>query len=269
MADNPEGLPVRRQWGRLAIGLSVALLGGWLFAALYLSAGSRESVVVLARDVQAFQQLTEDDLTTERVAAGDRVDTIPGDQIDELLNHVMRTSLPAGSVLVESQLVAEGDVYELIGEGNRLAAMYLSRSEVPAGLQAGDPVQIALSADVDEDEPVDDDEDEICGGVAYVGRMDERTGNRQVNVIVPAEDFVRIGPASAEGDASLARRADLGDTSACDDGHIANGWGVGSSGSSGSNDTGSADTGSADTGSDETGSGETGSGETDGGEDEG
>jgi SAF domain-containing protein len=229
MADSPEGLPVRRQWGRLAVGLSVALLGGWLFAALYLTAGKRVAVVVLARDVQAFQTLTTDDLTTERVAAGDRVSTIPGDNLDELAGHQMRVSLTEGTLLSTSHLVPEDE--QAVGSANEVAGMELSRTDAPDDLRAGDPVRVVISSDAGDVESVDPDEDEVCGGAYYVGPEDERTGQRKVDIIVPAEDASRVQTASMDGRAGVTRRSSAGDTTDCDS--TADGWGGGGSSSGG------------------------------------
>src|SRR5687768_13815590 len=60
VSSSPGGLPTRRRWGRFAAGVTLALLGAWVFAALYVSAGERVEVVALARDVPMFQAIEED-----------------------------------------------------------------------------------------------------------------------------------------------------------------------------------------------------------------
>src|ERR687893_2178446 len=48
VAASPGGLPTRRRWGRFAAGVTLALLGAWVFAAIYVSAGERVEVIAIA-----------------------------------------------------------------------------------------------------------------------------------------------------------------------------------------------------------------------------
>ena len=66
----PSGLPARRRWGRVAAGGVLALVGAWTAASLYASAGERVEVVVVAGEVDRFEEIARDDLKVVRVACG-------------------------------------------------------------------------------------------------------------------------------------------------------------------------------------------------------
>lgn len=58
--------PVRRRWSRIAAGIAGALLGSWLFASLYLSAGDRTEVLVVANPISRFATIARSDLRVVR-----------------------------------------------------------------------------------------------------------------------------------------------------------------------------------------------------------
>ncbi|HAS13137.1 MAG TPA: hypothetical protein DCS55_21895, partial [Acidimicrobiaceae bacterium] len=65
----PPGGPVRRRWGRIAVGLAAAVLGAWIFAALYLSAGDRHEVVALSQTVDRLDVIERSDLRVVRISS--------------------------------------------------------------------------------------------------------------------------------------------------------------------------------------------------------
>jgi len=193
MAESPSGRPARRQWGRFAIGLSVALLGGWLFAALYLSAGGRVAVAVVARDVDRFAVIEEGDLATERVAAGERVQTIPGDEVDDLVGRVAATDLSAGTVLSPSHLVE--DETELLTEQEALVGTLLPPGAAPPALAGGDQVELVIVGGASDEDPV---VDTVPGWVRDVAEPDRRTGDRVIEFVVPRVQADDVTAAAAQ-----------------------------------------------------------------------
>lgn len=196
MSDSPAGRPPRRQWGRFAIGLSVSLLGGWLFAALYLSAGGRKPVVVVARDVGRYEVIQEGDLATERVAAGDRASTIPGGQADDLVGRLAATQLTEGMVLSPQHVVANED--EILQNSETLVGALLSPDDMPDSLTGGDRVTAVIISD----DGVDEDIDSVRNvTVLSVRRPEDRTGDpgdRFVRLIVPEMEADQVTAAAKE-----------------------------------------------------------------------
>ena len=123
-------MPTRRRWGRFAAGVCLALVGGLLFAALYLSAGSRVEVLVAARDIGAYETIERDDLRIERVAAEPDVATVDGADLDDLVGRAAATAIPEGAILAPDQVFDEGA--QLVGDGEVVVGM-----EVVAGRGAG------------------------------------------------------------------------------------------------------------------------------------
>lgn len=193
LGESAEGLPVRRQWGRLVLGAGCTLLGGWLFAALYLGAGRREPVVVVARDVEQFEVIEEGDLTTERVAAGDKVETIPGSRVDDLIGRTAATDLLKGTVVARSEIVK--DESKLVGADQAVVGIELRPGDAP-GLAGGDEVRLVIVAGTTGE---DQEEKSVAGWVLKIGEPDERRGNRLVEVVVDLAEGDEAQAASHQG----------------------------------------------------------------------
>jgi SAF domain len=194
---SPSGRPSRRQWGRVAIGLSVSLVGGWLFAALYLAAGGREPVVVVAREVDRFQEIQEGDLTTDRVAAGDQVRTIAGGEVDELVGRVAATELSPGMVLTTDHVLE--DESQLIGPTEAVVSALLEAGSFPE-LTGGNLVELVIVSDDTDGDAV---EDTIPGRVLAVREpeqeSDARNGDRDVDFVVPRNEADEAQAAAHQG----------------------------------------------------------------------
>jgi hypothetical protein len=176
--SSPQGLPVRRRWGRFAAGAVLALLGAWIFASLYISAGDRVEVLSVARDVAQYETIEEDDLRTVRVAAGAEVETVDAGDRDDIVGRKAAVPLREGSLLAESQVVEEG--LEVIGPAEAAATVDVSSGRASV-LEPGMEVSVVIAPDQGAE---DQTPHSYPGRVMAKGEADEQSGDVPITVIV-------------------------------------------------------------------------------------
>lgn len=189
--SSPGDVPTRRRWGRFAGGACLALLGGLLFASLYVSAGSRVEVLVAARDIGAFEVIERDDLRVERVAAEPDVATIAGGDLDDLVGRTAAAAVPEGAVLSTGQVFEEG--VEVVGPGEAIVGMQLDLDQAPRGLETGDSVLLAVDRGTGADEAAL----EVDGWLLEVGDRSDDTDTVDVSVVVPRTAAADVSLAAA------------------------------------------------------------------------
>ncbi len=190
-------VPMRRRWGRFAAGTCLALLGGLLFAALYVSAGSRVEVLVAARDIGAYEVIERDDLRVERVAAEPDVGTVDGSDLDDMVGRAAATAIPEGALLAPEQVFEDGA--QVVGDGEVVVGMEVTLAEAPRALASGDSVVLA----VDSSPGSDAAPRAVDGWVLELGDRDESTDKLDVSVVVARTVAVDVGLAAADGRVSL------------------------------------------------------------------
>ena len=82
--------PVRRRWGRIGGGVFAAVVGGWLFASLYLSADDRVEVLAVASDIGRFDVIERSDLRVVTIGEDTRVVSLIGRRLQESVGVVAR-----------------------------------------------------------------------------------------------------------------------------------------------------------------------------------
>lgn len=185
VATSPEGLPTRRRWGRFAAGATLALLGAWIFAALYVSAGERVEVLALAHDVDQYHELVDDDFRTVRVAADPGVRTVKASERDEMIGRVTDVPIIEGSLLADEHLIPTDLDGLLIGDTERRVPVRLKRGAVAdEDLEAGMMVEVSIRPTTQGESEATTIEN--CWIFSFT-EADENTGERTVNVIVPEE----------------------------------------------------------------------------------
>ena len=140
----PGEVPTRRRWGRVAAGSCLALLGGLLFAVLYLSAGQRVDVLVAAHDIGPFETIERGDLRIERVAADPDVATIEGANLDDIVGRTAAAAIPEGGLLAPDQVYAEDA--RIVGSGEAVVGIQLAPGQAPEALRTGDAVIVGIEA---------------------------------------------------------------------------------------------------------------------------
>lgn len=193
--SSPESVPVRRRWGRIAAGAVLALLGGWVSVSLYLTAGDRVDVVVAAREVPQFTELTEDDLTTARVAADQSVETISGSSLDDLIGQVNEVPLAEGTVLAEDQLHPSDE--PIVTSSESVVAFSLPSDRLPSrALDPGTSVRLMLQARGNDGGT----SREVPAWVLRVGdEQDDQAASRSLEVVVSSSAAPEVTDAASNG----------------------------------------------------------------------
>jgi hypothetical protein len=186
---SPQGLPVRRRWGRFAVGAVLALLGAWIFASLYVSAGERVEVLALSRDVAQFATIEDDDLRTVRVAAGPEVDTIDADERDDIVGRAAAVPLAEGTLLAPGQVVEEG--LALIAADEAATTIDVG-SGVASQLEPGMDVSVVVAA---EQGAGDEADHSYPGWLLAKGEADEQTGDVPITVVVDRSALTEVAAA--------------------------------------------------------------------------
>ena len=193
-ATSAEGLPARRRWARVAAGAVLALLGGWVFASLYVSAGERVEVLAVAHDVDRFDTVDRDDLRTVRVAADPDVDTVDASDVDDIVGRAAATDLREGSLLSPNQLIARDA--RLVGDNEAVVGAELAPGDIPEGALAGgiDVMVVLRPADAAPGGEVD----QVPGWLLEFGDPDENTGDRRVSLVVPEDRAADVAAAASD-----------------------------------------------------------------------
>jgi hypothetical protein len=198
VSSTPGGLPTRRRWGRFAAGVTLALLGAWVFAAIYVSAGERVEVIAVARDVPMYQQLEEDDLRTVRVAADPSVETIGADKMDDILDRLAAVPLKEGTLLSGNQLFAE-DVDPPLPGQEVVTGIVDDGQAGPSVLVPGRGIRVYVTPEGQDEAPPPVDAE-----FYRLGERDENTGKRQIEFIVDSPDARVVTEAASDGRISLS-----------------------------------------------------------------
>lgn len=197
-AVSPPRTPVRRRWGRLAAGAGVAVLGAWIFAALYLSAGDRTDVLVVANDVGRLQVIERSDLGVARLSDAPEVGAVAASRMDEFVGRIARVDLVAGSLLVEGHVLASGA--RVVADDEAVVGALVSPSDAPHGsLRRGTAVLVVVRPPAgSQGSP-----EQIEGWVWDASGETSSTREIAVEVVVPADESAQVSAAAADRRVSI------------------------------------------------------------------
>lgn len=185
--------PLRRRWGRIGGGVLAAVIGGWLFASLYLSADDRVDVLALANGVERFEVIERADLRVVRLSTDTEVESIDASRIDEVVGRVAGGDLAAGALLAEGQLHPRGE--RLVSADEAVVGVLVGPGDAPAtGLVRGAAVTVVVRPAAGASGEVV----EVAGWVAEVAAAVSAGGDRPVSVVVPANDAAAVSAAAAD-----------------------------------------------------------------------
>jgi len=185
--------PVRRRWGRIGGGVLAAVVGGWLFASLYLSADDRVEVLAVASDVARFDVIERSDLRVVTIAEDTDVLSIPASRLEDLVGRVASTDIVAGALLVDGQLLPEGD--RLVAADEAVVGVLVGPGDSPTtGMNRGAQVSVVVRPVAGTNGTVA----EVPGWIAGIGGEVSSAGDRPVEVVVARADAARVSAAAAD-----------------------------------------------------------------------
>lgn len=192
---------LRRRWGRIGVGLAAAVVGAWVFAALYRSADDRTEVVVAAGDLDRFEVLERSDLRVIEVGVDQAVGWVEADGLEDLVGRAVGAEVPAGVPLTESVLVAAGE--RLVAEDEAVVGIVVGPSDGPRGVLApGVSVSVvSRPSDAGDGGSVV----ETSGWVLDVSDVaaEATGGERSIEVVVSRDEAGAVAAAAAEQRVSL------------------------------------------------------------------
>ncbi|MCC6438707.1 MAG: hypothetical protein IT196_27035 [Acidimicrobiales bacterium] len=185
--------PVRRRWGRIGGGAFAAVVGGWLFASLYLSADDRVEVLAVATDIGRFDVIDRSDLRVVTIGEDTDVASIPASRLDELIGRVASTDIVAGGLLVDGQLLPAGD--RLVTADEAIVGVLVGPGDSPTtGMTRGAVVSVVIRPAAGTNGTVA----EVQGWIAGIGGEVSSSGDRPVEVVVARSEAARVSAAAAD-----------------------------------------------------------------------
>lgn len=199
LAGEPVVRPRRRR-GRIAAGVVLLVVSGWLAAVVFMSVGRRQEVLAVAGPVERFEQVDAEDLQVVRVAADPAVGVIPAGRLEDVVGRVAATDLVEGSLLHEGELLESGQ--RVVGVGEAVVGAVLSAGDSPSNLAAGEAVDVVVRPPAG----VTTGAQTLQGWVLSVTDADGAAGvdGQRVSLVVPADTVAAVSAAAAEDRVSVA-----------------------------------------------------------------
>jgi hypothetical protein len=195
VAPAPSG---RRRLPLAAVAVLAAVASALGFAAMYISAGSRQPVLAVGRTVPAGQVIQGEDLVVANVSPDPAIDPLPASARSEVVGRAAGSDLVAGSLLTEAHLGSES----LLAPGESVVGVALRGGQLPtSSLRRGDRVIVALTG-------VPDAADSVGRrvGEARVWELEplgDSSGTMVISIVVPESDAPSLMGAAAAGRISL------------------------------------------------------------------
>jgi hypothetical protein len=175
-------------------GLVAVVIGGWVFAALYLSAGDRIEVVAMASSVQRHDRIDRSDLRVVRVGmTGERVSVVPSSELDGLVGGVTSSDLATGTLLAPGQIANRGE--RILAHDEAVVSIVVPAGNYPSGQQQGDEVLLVIRPKDGDRLPVT----ELDGWVFRPNGDPMPSGDLAIEVAVDRTQAAGLTVAAADG----------------------------------------------------------------------
>lgn len=135
-------LPRSGRRSRVLIGLVLVAASAAVTAYLFIAAGQRVEVLMVARDIPVGTKISRADLASTRAAVDTAVQTIPATQADRVVGRIAAVDLRTGSLLTRRQVTTALTP----GPGQQIVAVGVRSAQLPAGnLSPGDQVMVVAT----------------------------------------------------------------------------------------------------------------------------
>ena len=174
-------------------------------AGLSAVASTREQprVVVIAREVNAGEKLTRDDVSLARVPSSLLPATAVGSNPDDVVGRVLLASASPGEILTTTRLLSSDLIADFGMEDAHLIPLTLAEPEIASNLHHGDTVNIVGGSSTGEAEALDVEFSAVHGStiasgarVISVGTTDDGARGRTLLVALPADAAEAVAAAS-------------------------------------------------------------------------
>jgi len=184
----------RRRPAVIGLGVALVALGGLGAAWLATSVSDTVSVIAVNADVARGEVIESSDLTTADINADPSLRPIRASRMDEIVGQHARNDLSKGTLLTSD---AVADVI-VPGEGEAMVGVAVTAAQLPARpLRPGDTVHIVDTPNAQDDPPRSTPES--IEGVVVDSTVDEESGQRVVDVVVPDSDANALAARVATG----------------------------------------------------------------------
>ncbi|MGW0952437.1 SAF domain-containing protein [Streptomyces sp. NPDC002545] len=138
VGDRLPTSPRERKPALAALAVLLILVGALGATMLVLQAGDRIEVVKVAKDIQAGESVTSDDVTSVMVAADDSIDYVQWSQLGALKALKAKSTIYAGTVVVGQMFGAKSS----LPAGKASVGVALKEGQYPSGIKSGDIVAV-------------------------------------------------------------------------------------------------------------------------------
>ena len=194
--------PSRRRAGRAAAGIAAGLLGCWVFASIYMSAGHRMTVLVLDRTVPRFETIKRDDLKTIKMGSDTDASHIDAAKMNDIVGRTAADNLQAGSLLAEGQLLPADE--QLLKPGDAVVGVLLAGGDSQVGIRKGSKVVLVIRTPQATGTSTTS---EVTGWVYAAGTEVSSSRERAVEVVVPRDQAAAVSAAGADKRVTLVMLA--------------------------------------------------------------
>lgn len=202
----PPRMPARRNPRWIALGLVAICLGGLLAYGIYSRVTTEATVLGVTHTVYRGQTLAAGDLTPITVSGTSELNTVPSDQLDQLVGKQAVYDLVEGS-LVPAEAVSE---VPTPGRGRAVVGLKLAQGRAPANLlNPGSPVRLVALPPAGNSPAAED----VDAGKTYAARVVDASPGADgtstlVNVDLPADRAPTVALLAAQERVALLRDAD-------------------------------------------------------------